>query len=77
MCIIKDMTKKEKVRALNKKEKRWGLVILILVLCSFVMPYTIFREVTTWYGSFLLWTILAVVVIAINVKLTEDWSEEE
>ncbi|SER43263.1 hypothetical protein SAMN04487944_104101 [Gracilibacillus ureilyticus] len=62
---------------MNRKEKLWGLIIFVLVFLGYLLPYTILSNVTKWYGSFLLWTILAVLIILANYFLTKDWSEEE
>ncbi|GAB2532102.1 hypothetical protein [Gracilibacillus alcaliphilus] len=62
---------------MNKKEKIWGTIILIIVISCYVIPYTIFQHVTKWYGSFLVWTVLAIIAILINVKLTEAWGDKE
>lgn len=60
---------------LNKKEKRWGLVILILVFLGYVLPYTLLRGVTYWYGSFLVWVLLALIIVLINVIITRGWGD--
>ncbi|KAB8139326.1 hypothetical protein F9U64_00600 [Gracilibacillus oryzae] len=62
---------------MNKKEKIWGLTILIIILLGYLIPYTLLSNVAKWYGSFLLWTVLAILIIAANYMLTKDWSDEE
>ncbi|PWU67565.1 MULTISPECIES: hypothetical protein [Gracilibacillus] len=62
---------------MNKKEKMWGLIILFIVFLGYFLPYTLFSNIEKWYGSFLLWTILAIIVIIINYILTKEWGDEE
>ncbi|SHM37824.1 hypothetical protein [Gracilibacillus kekensis] len=62
---------------MNKKEKTWGLIILIIVFLGYIIPYTFLSNVTKWYGSFLLWTILAILIILVNYLLTKSWGDEE
>ncbi|MFC4403446.1 hypothetical protein [Gracilibacillus xinjiangensis] len=62
---------------MNKKEKVWGLIILMIVLLGYLIPYTLLSDVVKWYGSFLLWTILAVLIILANYFLTKDWGDKK
>lgn len=62
--------------SLNKREKGWGIVILIIVLLGYVLPYTIFKGMTHWYGSFLVWTLLALIIIVINFIITSSWRDK-
>ncbi|MGN8644491.1 hypothetical protein ACTNEO_00215 [Gracilibacillus sp. HCP3S3_G5_1] len=62
---------------MNQKEKFWGLIILIIVILGYVIPYTFLSDVTKWYGSFLIWLVLAILTILANYLLTADWSGEE
>lgn len=58
---------------MTNREKGWGIVILILVVLGYLVPYTLLRNVTYWYGSLLVWIGLAVIVVIVNVILTKDW----
>lgn len=60
---------------MTKKEKVWGSIILVIVLLGYLLPYTVFRDVTTWNGSFLLWTVLAILIIVVNYFLSRHWGE--
>lgn len=60
---------------MSRREKGWGLVILVVVILGYLIPFTLLKEVTFWYGSFLVWVLLALIVIAINVILTKDWGD--
>ncbi|SFL34434.1 hypothetical protein SAMN04487943_10179 [Gracilibacillus orientalis] len=62
---------------MNQKEKFWGLIILIIVILGYVIPYAFLSDVTKWYGSFLIWSILAIITFVANFFLTTDWSDEE
>ncbi|RCW72023.1 hypothetical protein [Saliterribacillus persicus] len=62
---------------LNEREKKWGIIIAIIIFLGYLLPYTLLREVTAWYGSFLLWAILGIIIIWANIKLTQGWGEEE
>ncbi|UOQ86413.1 hypothetical protein [Gracilibacillus salinarum] len=62
---------------MNQKEKIWGLVILIIVFLGYFIPYAFLSNVTKWYGSFLIWSILAIIVIIANYFLSKNWGDEE
>jgi len=49
--------------------------ILLLVLASFVVPFTLLRGVDAWYGSFTFWTLATVAVIALNAVVSADWKD--
>lgn len=55
----------------------YAILIGIAILAAFIVPYTVLRNVEKWYGSFLFWTVLTVVVIGINYFLIKDWGKEE
>ncbi|HMN20991.1 MAG TPA: hypothetical protein PKA16_06315 [Ottowia sp.] len=51
------------------------LSIGILVVLSFVLPFTLFRGVDAWWGSFLFWSAATAVVIAISAVLSGRWKD--
>lgn len=60
----------------NKQRlKFWGTFIIVLILIAYIVPYTILSNVQTWYGSFLFWGIIGVLIIFANVMVTRDWRE--
>lgn len=60
----------------NKQRKKfWGTFIIVLILLAYIVPYTILSNVQTWYGSFLFWGIIGVLIIFANVMVTRDWRE--
>ena len=58
---------------MTKREKFWAAVCVILILLSYVIPYTVLSDVFKWYGSFLVWMLLGVVIIGVNLIITKDW----
>lgn len=62
--------------SMSKKAKRfWGGFIILLILLAYIIPFTILTNVQTWYGSFLFWGIIGVLIIFANVMVTRDWRE--
>jgi hypothetical protein len=47
----------------------------VLILLSFILPYTVFRDVDAWYGSFLFWTLATAAVIGLNAVISADWKD--
>ncbi|WP_010651232.1 hypothetical protein [Oceanobacillus massiliensis] len=60
---------------MKRNELKWALAILIILVLAYTLPYTVFTDVTKWYGSFLVWTVLALITIIINYFLTKDWGK--
>ncbi|KRE38939.1 hypothetical protein ASG73_00790 [Janibacter sp. Soil728] len=55
--------------------RRWLIVPLVLILLSFVLPYTLLSDVDAWYGSFLFWTLATAVVIGVNAVISSRWED--
>lgn len=55
-------------KAMQGKHAIW--LLWLLVLLSYAVPYTLLRDVHAWYGSFLFWTLVGLLVIAVNVVMT-------
>lgn len=55
---------------------KWIGLVGLLVVASYVLPYTLLRNVQAWYGSLLLWCVVGVLVIGLNVFLTRDFKDE-
>ena len=53
----------------------WGIFIALLIFLAYFLPYTVLSGVHAWYGSFLLWGIIAILIIVANVFVTKDWGE--
>ncbi len=52
---------------MKHNEKAYAILITILILLAFVVPYTLLRNVNAWYGSFLFWTALTILVIGVKM----------
>ncbi|HLU21300.1 hypothetical protein [Lederbergia graminis] len=57
------------------RELKWALLILVVILLGYILPYTVLTNVEAWYGSFLIWTLLAIIIIFINYLFTRNWGE--
>lgn len=55
--------------------RRWLIVPLVLILLSFLLPYTIFTNMDVWYASFLFWTLATAVVIGVNAIISSRWED--
>ena len=51
------------------------VAVPIIVLLSYLLPYTVLSGVDAWYGSFLFWTVATAVVIAINAVVSSAWRD--
>ncbi|WP_067727489.1 hypothetical protein [Oceanobacillus damuensis] len=60
---------------MKTNEWKYALLILAVIMLAYILPYTIFTDTAKWYGSFLLWSILALLTIVINYFLTRDWGK--
>lgn len=50
-----------------------SVLIVVLILAAYVLPYTIMTTINAWYGSFLLWGMIGALIIVLNVIVTRDW----
>ncbi|KAE8438710.1 hypothetical protein [Vreelandella piezotolerans] len=57
------------------KRSKWIWLVWAVVLSSYVVPYTLLSDVSRWYGSFLFWTVAGLVIIALNVLITQGFKE--
>lgn len=60
---------------MKTNELKWAISLLVIVLMAYVLPYTFLTETTKWYGSLLVWIVLAIITIIINYFLTKDWGK--
>jgi len=65
----------ERSEDMDKREKRFALFLILLVLSAYIVPYTLLSDVNEWYGSFLYWSLFAIVIIITNVLITKKWSD--
>lgn len=61
--------------AIKPASKFWLVLILLLVLASFILPFTLFRHVDAWHGSFLFWSVTTAIVIAISAIVSSRWKD--
>jgi len=53
--------------------RRWIWGVWILVLSCYVVPYGLLGGVEAWYGSFLFWCVVGVLVIIANIMITRTF----
>lgn len=58
---------------MGKRELFWVIICIVLILLAYIIPYTVLTDVAKWYGSFLLWVMLGLVIIVVNIIITKDW----
>jgi len=58
------------------RTSRWVWAVWALVVVAFVLPYGPLRDVHAWYGSFLVWTLIGIAVLAVNVLITRDFNDD-
>ena len=54
---------------------KWIWLVWAVVLLSYLVPYTLLSDVSRWYGSFLFWAVAGLVIIALNVLITQGFKE--
>lgn len=59
------------------RARRWIWGVWLLVLLCYVVPYGLLGHVQAWYGSFLFWCVVGVLVIVANIMMTRPFSAEE
>lgn len=60
---------------MHKSEKGWAIFLIVLLLSAYIVPYTLLRDVNEWYGSFLFWSVFAIVIMISNILITRKWSD--
>jgi hypothetical protein len=46
-----------------------------VILCSYLLPYTVLNHVPKMYGAYLFWVVVTLVVIVSASALTMQWRE--
>lgn len=49
----------------------------VLALLCYVVPYLFLDQVNAWYGSFLFWAAVGVLVIILNLVATHQLREQD
>lgn len=58
----------------NRRSDEFALLLLaLLILAAFVVPYTLLRGVPAWNGAFLFWTLFGVAAVAVILWLLGRW----
>lgn len=57
------------------RKSLWLIAVAVLIFSAFVVPYTLLAGIDAWYGSFLFWTIVTLLVIAINAVVSASWRD--
>jgi len=57
------------------KKLRWlyTLLILLLIITAFAIPYLMLNSINLFRGAFLFWILFALIVIFITIKITTYW----
>lgn len=59
------------------QRSKWIWLVWAVVFLCYLVPYTLLRNVESWQGSFLFWTVAGLMVIALNVHITKDFEEHD
>ena len=59
----------------NRPSPLWLVLIGVLVVLSFVLPFAMFRNLDAWYGSFLFWSLATAAVVAISAIVSARWKD--
>lgn len=53
------------------------LLIGLIIIALYAVPYLAIGQIAAWYGSFLFWICAAVVIIVLNLAATAGFKEDE
>ena len=62
-------------KKLKKLRIFWLIIIAVLVLSAFVVPYVYLNDVYSFFGAFFYWSLFALLVIFSTIKITSYWRE--
>lgn len=51
------------------------LLILCLVISAFAVPYAFLSSLNAFKGAFLFWSLFALLVIFLTIKITQYWRD--
>ena len=49
------------------------IVVAVLVIAAFVVPYTLLRDIESFLGPFVFWTLFGMAAIAAIVHVLRGW----
>ncbi|MFP4198731.1 MAG: hypothetical protein ACOC2S_00345 [Halanaerobium sp.] len=58
---------------LKKLRYFYLILILLLVISAFAVPYTLLSSINLFRGAFLFWSLFALLVIFLTIKITTYW----
>lgn len=50
-------------------------LILLLVISAFIIPYQLLNTINLFQGAFLYWSLFALIIIFLTIKITSYWEE--
>ncbi|MEM2339183.1 MAG: hypothetical protein QXW83_03160 [Nitrososphaerales archaeon] len=59
----------------ERRHKLWLILFLIIVIIDFLIPYTILKDIASFYASYMFWTILTIVTIILGYVYLSSWRE--
>lgn len=69
------MTDKQASEQRRAPRASWLVPVLVVILLSYVVPYTVLRDVDAWYGSMLFWGSATAVVVVVNAVVSSAWRD--
>jgi membrane protein YdbS with pleckstrin-like domain len=64
--------------SLEKQRIFWALLFFVIILSSFIVPFTpLYSNLAKPYGAFLFWNLFAIVVIIFLGIITARWRDED
>ena len=51
------------------------ILVVLLVLSAYIVPFVFLNRIHAWYGSFLFWILFALVVMGLIVRATRRWRD--
>jgi cell division protein FtsW (lipid II flippase) len=58
-----------------KRHVVWFIWFTFMILCSYLIPYTVLKHVPKMYGAYLFWVVITLVVIVSASVLTVPWRD--
>ncbi len=53
----------------------WALVFAVIIVLTFVVPYTTLKDVASLWGAYTFWTLLTAITIALVCVFMRRWRE--
>jgi len=68
-------------RALGEEKKmtqvryRWVILLVVLILSAYVVPYYLIGHIARVYASFLYWTVFALLAMITIIRISAGWRD--